>query len=329
MKRLLALVLLAAMLSGCTLPSLPGLSGQSGFQGHTTGVPLHDQAPDLNRVSAEEFIVYFQSSPEYARLAEYTDPRDPFSQLQQAKKGAAGKGIKEFYDQQYALTARLENTVEKRVDAWNDTASFDDSIYLYLMPMYSMELSYGATLTEQQEWGSVSSGIQMMFSYLSDGDATVQRNAAHDYTMTYTDNGAVVADHFRAAPSLGMQMLCHRDGELSQMFEYLNPQEGLHIWQSHTERLVIELEGNTITRYAYTKLLDTQPIHGETQLLLDAFPADRDTQAWLDWALCGTQHQAKNASTFQQWLYCDGNSLYITASAFLFGDPPHAVLPLS
>ncbi len=327
MKRSVIFLLTAALLVGCTgqSPSSSPAANPPG-KGRDTGVALHDNAPDLNRVSAEEFIDYFRNDPDFAELPDYQDPRDPYTDRNAAQKASAGKGVKEFYDQQTVLTGKVSSHVEKLVNIHNDTAGLDTMILMFFLPLNSMDVALGATFTEQQDWGSVSSGVQMAYSYMNGVSAAVTRNAAHDYTVSYEKESIATEDAFRANPNLGFQMVRRQKGEVKTLFEYLNPQEGLHVWQSSKERLVVEFQGETLVRYAYTSLLDAKAPHGEADLLLDAAP-ERDTQAWLDWALCGTTHRRENNKNFSIWLHFDGEALYLTNSSGFFGDPPHVAIP--
>lgn len=325
MKRLIAIVLISSvLLSGCNIAdvkdrltennedvmSYGGINSVNDIAGEinkNTGIEVHDNAPVLDEANVEEFLEYFKNSEDYVINPEFIDERNPFEEQLADEAQKAGKGIAEFYNEQNEIVTYLTNFVDKNVDKHNENAGFTDMILMIFLPMQSMELAMGATLTEQQPWETISSGVTQAFTFMGGSNASVTRNAAHDYTATYTnDEGNTVTDYFKANPDTGFQMLSYNNGEISEIFEYVHTEGNIYIWQTSYERLVMEYDGEKILKCAYTKLNEDETPYGESELILN-----NSQNCDFNWACQRDNYHTK--------IIYDGTTLKITATAFLFG----------
>lgn len=319
MKKLLILFLLAALLlTGCELDTmLSGItdqfSGISDGQGNrSSGIALHDNAPELSQVGIDEFLAYFEASDEYVDMGEFVDPRNPFEAALAAEKAALGKGYIDFYNEQSVMISAFENFIETNLDAYNEDKDLDTSVFLYLMAFYSWELAMGASFTEQTDWSQLQKGVVMAFEMFGGTDVEVVRNAAHSYTISYTNsNGERMLEHFRADARNGIQMICYRDGELSEFFEYFALGDDTYLWQSDTERLLLRYRDKTILSCRYSSLGEDSQPYTEAELLYgtDRRPDD----GWV------TERE-----DFHTLILFDGTTLEVTTVNFFFGGIGHA-----
>lgn len=276
-----------------------------------TGIAIHDNAPVLTADNLDEFLKYFEDSEDYVVMPDITDPRNTYDErlAKEAEETLlkVGKGINEFYNEQSNLTSYLSDFVNDNIDKYNETASFDNSILIFFLPFSSWELSMGATFNETAPWESVKSGVSQAFSFLGGSNVEVVRNDAHDYTVTYTNSdGENITDHFKGTPEHGLQMLSYTNGELDTIFEYIHKDESTYIWQSATERLVMEFDGEKITRCTYTSLNSEATRYNETDLIFDDF-----SNCDYDWPTDREEYGTK--------IVYDGETFKVTATAFLFG----------
>lgn len=248
-----------------------------------TGIAIHDNAPVLTADNLDEFLKYFEDSEDYVVMPDITDPRNTYDErlAKEAEETLlkVGKGINEFYNEQSNLTSYLSDFVNDNIDKYNETAP----------------------------WESVKSGVSQAFSFLGGSNVEVVRNDAHDYTVTYTNSdGENITDHFKGTPEHGLQMLSYTNGELDTIFEYIHKDESTYIWQSATERLVMEFDGEKITRCTYTSLNSEATRYNETDLIFDDF-----SNCDYDWPTDREEYGTK--------IVYDGETFKVTATAFLFG----------
>lgn len=330
MKKFIAIFLLfSLLLSGCDAVSQiadqignktgsPGKTAVSGEINRKTGVELHDKAPDLAEVGVEEYLAWFENSGAMTDMGEFTDLRDPFQAAQAAEKEALGKNFEEFYIEQSPMISYFENLVEKNLDAYNEDKDLDDSVFLYLTALYSwdlsMELAKGASFSEAEDWGTLEKGIVMAAEMFGGTDVAVTRNAPHNYTITYTDsNGARITDHYRADAGNGIQMLTYKDDRLHQFFEYVNLGNDRYVWQSISERLLLEYKDKVVYSAWYAKLNEDAQRYTENDLLYggEVIP----DPVWV-----------MEKEEFHTQISYDGTTLEVTTENFFFGGTGHAVI---
>ena len=318
MKRMLALLLAAALLlSGCNLlpaevtDPLPDANGthkenaDPGSQApridQNTGIALHDNAPDLAEAGIEEYLAYFQESADFVNMPDFRDERNPYEERLAAEKEALGKNFEEYYLEQSTMIAYFENFVEKHLDAYNEDKDYYDSVFLYLIAFQSMELAIGSSFTEEDDWAMLQRGMVMATEMFGGTNATVTRNAAHNYTITYNDSGAQVVDHFRADLGGGIQMLCYTDGELTEIFEFKELGNDTYAWQNNRERMVMTFKDKTVLSCWYSSLSDKATRYGEADLIFGS-------EVILD------QNWVAQRADFRNHIRFDGKLLDITAS---------------
>lgn len=322
MKKLTILfLLLCLLLTGCDLEAtisgivdkIPGVSNvYSDLGSGNSGITLHDNAPDLSKVGIDEYLSYFEASDEYVDMGEFIDPRNPYEAALAAEKAAIGKGYIDFYNEQFVMLSVFENFIEKNLDAYNEDKDLDTSVYLYLMAFYSWELAMGASFTEQTDWEQQQRGIAMAFEMFGGTDVEVIRNAAHNYTVSYTNSdGARMVEYFRADARNGIQMICYRDGELSEFFEYFHLGDDTYLWQNNTERLLLCYRDKTILSCLYSSLGEDSQPYTEAELLYgtDCHP----DPSWV------TEREEFNTQ-----ILFDGTTLEVTTVNFFFGNIGHA-----
>ncbi len=327
MKRRIALFLtLALLLSGCgifpkTPETRPGSSGSSTNikppeVNKKTGVEIHDNAPDLAKVGVEEYLAYFENSGVMADMGEFHDERNPYEERLAAEKEALGKNFEEYYLDQSTMIAYFERLVEKNLDAYNEDKDFNDNVLLYLTAFYSwdlsMELAMGSTFSEEDDWGMLQRGIIMAVEMFGGTDATVTRNAAHNYTITYTkESGEKVVDYFRADSGNGIQMLSYQDGVLNFFFEYIEMGNDTYVWQSNGERLVMRYKDKVVYECYYSSLPEDAAQYTEAELLYG-----KDITPDPVWVM--------DRGDFHTQISYDGTTLDVTTVNFFIGGIGHA-----
>ena len=336
MKRMLALILTAVvLLSGCDLlPAeltdlIPGISeaptGTSGSAGtaapsaasrqpdRDTGNDFHDNAPSLAEVGAEEYLAYFQASGDFVAMPDFHDERNPYEELLAEEKAALGKNFEEYYIAQGTMVGYFEYLIEEELDAYNEDKDLEDSVYLYLLPLQSMELAIGSSFSEEDDWAMLQRGMVMAAEMFGGENAVVTRNAAHNYTITYTDSkGGEVVDHFRADLGGGMQMLCYTDGVLTEFFEFRELGNDTYVWQNDRERLVMTYRDKTVLTAYYSMLPDEADPYGEADLIFGS-----EVTFDPDWV--AQREELHVDITF------DGTTLDIYTSSSFFGSDTHTV----
>lgn len=272
-----------------------------------TNDALIDNAPMVTHDNHDEFIAYLKENDAYVELEDFVDKRNPYETKLAKESKAKGKGVYEFYQEQDDLKNKLTDFVDNNVDAYNDNAGFDDMILMMYMPMYSMDLAMGATLSEQTPWATVSSGIVQAYNMLGGKNAKAVRNDAHDYTITFeNEDGKKATDHYIASSDKGFQMTRTIDKKLNSFYEYVQV-GNKHIWQSETERMYVEYDGDKIKKYAYTKI-DTEKEKAYTKKDLIFENPDKCSLKWT--------YERKNNKTK---IVYDGKKMSVLTEAFLFG----------
>ena len=226
--------------------------------------------------------------------------------------GVAQKNYIDYYNDQSVMTACLENLVEKNLDAYNEDKGLSDSVYLYLTAFYSWELAMGASFTEETPWEQLRQGIVMAFEMFGGTDVEVTRNGAHNYTVTYTNgDGQEMTEHFRADAQNGIQMICYKDGELSEFFEFVELGDDTYVWQSDTERLVMRCRDKVVYEAYYSSLPEEAEAYTEADLLYG-----KDVQPDAAWVM--------EREEFYTRISFDGTVLEVTTTNFFIGGIGHA-----
>ena len=309
MKKLLSFMITALAVS--TLVSGQILSVFAAEINRNTGIAIHDNAPVLTADNLDEFLKYFENTEDYVVMPDITDPRNTYEE-RLAKEAAetlqrVGKGINEFYNEQYALTTYLSDFVNDNIDKYNETADFTNMILIFFLPFNSWEMSMGATFNETSDWAMVSSGVSQAFSFMGGSNVEVIRNDAHDYTVTYTnDEGENITNYFKGNPEHGFQMLSYKGETLNEILEYIHKDENTYIWQSSNERLVVDFDGEKINRCTYTKLSSEDILYNEDDLI------------FADFSACDYEWPTDRKEYGTKIIY-DGETIKVTATAFLFG----------
>lgn len=327
MKRLSMLLLAACiLLSGCSILPDAGSSAENAsgdidqqpggnFAVNTqTGVDLHDNAPDLAEVGAEEYLAYFQASEDFVTMTDFHDERNPYEARLAAEKEALGKNFEEYYLEQGTMIPYFENLVEKNLDAYNEDKGLDDSVYLYLVAFQSMELAMGSSFSEEDDWATLQKGMVMAVEMFGGSNATVTRNSVHNYTIAYTgDEGEEIVDHFRADLGDGIQMLSYCDGKLSTFFEFRELGNDTYVWQNGRERLVMTYKDKEVFSCYYSYLPEDAQRYGEADLVFSAGNGFDAT-----WVM--------ERDNFHTRISFDGTTLEVTTTNFFFGGIGHAVI---
>lgn len=224
------------------------------------------------------------------------------------------KNFLDHYNEQSVMISVFESFVEKNLDAYNEDKGLDDSVYLYLIALDSWELAMGASFTEDSSWDTMQRGIAMAVEFFGGTDVTVTRNAAHNYTLAYTNgDGEKIVDHFRADSGSGIQMLSYNNDVLSSFFEYICLGDNTYVWQSGRERLLMEYQDKVISSCHYSSLNEESPRNTEADLLYgtDAVP----DPAWV-----------MEREDFHTRITYDGTTLEVTTVNFFIGGVGHAVI---
>ena len=168
---------------------------------------------------------------ERATLPPVMEPvMEPFGSTE-ADPGSVQKNFIDYYNDQSVMVSSFEKLVEEKLDAYNEDKGLNDSVYLYLMAFYSWELAMGASFTEETSWEQLRQGVVMAYEMFGGTNVEAIRNDAHNYTITYTNgDGAVMTEYFRADAQNGIQMICYKDGILSEFFEFIELGDNTYVW---------------------------------------------------------------------------------------------------
>lgn len=264
---------------------------------------------DLTAENLQDYFAMYAKDVDLEAMPPVIEPpREPIYQEEVLKN------FLDHYNEQSVMISVFENLVEKNVDAYNEDKGFDDSVYLYLSALYSWELTMGASFTEDGSWDMMQRGIAMAVEFFGGTDVTVTRNAAHNYTLAYTNgDGEKIVDHFRADSGNGIQMLSYNNDVLSSFFEYISLGNNTFVWQSGRERLLMEYQDKVIHSCYYSNLNEESQRNTEVDLLYgtDAAP----TPAWV-----------MERDDFHTKISFDGTRLEVTTVNFFIGGVGHAVI---
>ena len=227
--------------------------------------------------------------------------------------GPVWKSYEEFYNEQSIMVARFENLAEDLVDTYNETAAWEDSIYMWLLAFNSSRFSMGSSFDEETDWASMSQGMVMAYEMMWGTDVVCTRNDAYDYTVTYTSyDGEAKADHFRVFEN-GVQMRSYTEGTLTDFVEYMELGNDTYVWQSARERMVMVYRNKTVLEAYYSNLTEESVYYGEENLIFDA-EGTFDAQ----WVL--------GRGTFHTAIAYDGTTMEVHTALTLFGSATHAVI---
>lgn len=216
-----------------------------------------DGAPVLSEVGIDEFLAYFESDPEFVEFEEFFDKRGAdFVSVSEQKGMEKVKTFYETYDEGYQLLSKFDQLVNSNLDRHNDeTENFDEMLIMIFLPFWSMEIAYSSPLSENEDWATVEVQAAQTFSFFGGENVKAVKNAPYDYTVSYIQDGVRIVDHFKQNIETGaIQMLCYHDKELNEMFEYVPLGNGMYAWQTLSERMVMNWDGQQITECAYSSL---------------------------------------------------------------------------
>ena len=270
---------------------------------------------DSDSLTAENLQDFFAM---YAKDVDLTAPpaiMEPTPEPFYTVEAEVLKNFQDYYNEQSVMVAVFENFVEKHLDAYNEDKDYYDSVFLYLIAFQSMELAMGSSFTEEDDWAMLQRGMVMAAEMFGGTNATVTRNAAHNYTITYNDSGAQVVDHFRADLGGGIQMLCYIDGELTEIFEFKELGNDTYAWQNNRERMVMTFKDKTVLSCWYSGLSDKAARYGEADLI---FGSD----------IIPNQNWVAQREDFRNHIRFDGTLLEVYASNSGWGFAEHAQIEI-
>jgi len=222
------------------------------------------------------------------------------------------KNFIDYYNDQSTMVSIFEKLVEKNLDKYNEDKGLDDSVFLYLIAFDSWELAMGASFTEETSWEQLRQGIVMAFEMFGGTNVEVLRNEAHNYTVTYTnDDGETLTEHFRADAQNGIQMICYKDGVLSEFFEFIELGDNTYVWQSDTERMLMRYQDKTVLSCWYSALGEETPSYTEADLLYGT--SNQPNDAWV-----------MEREEFHTRISFNGTALDVTTVNFFIGGVGHA-----
>ncbi len=228
--------------------------------------------------------------------------------------GSVQKNYVDYYNDQYTMVSYFEKLLEKNLDIYNEDKGLDDSVYLYLTAFYSWELAIGASFTEETSWEQLQPGIAMAYEMFGGTDVEITRNDAHNYTVTYTNgDGVKLTEHMRADAQNGIQMICYKDGVLSEFFEFIELGDDMYLWQNDRERLLMHYKDKVVYECYYSRLPEDAAKYTETDLLYGG-----DIQPDAAWVM--------ERGEFHTRISFDGTVLEVTTTNFFIGGIGHAVI---
>lgn len=227
--------------------------------------------------------------------------------------GPVRKTYDEFYNEQSVMVARFENLVEDIVDAHNETADWENYVYMWLLAFNNSRFAMGGSFDEETDWASMSQGMAMAYEMLWGTDVVCTRNEAYDYSVTYTSyDGEAMEDRFCVYEN-GIQMRSYTDGVLTQFVEYMELGNDTYVWQSARERMILVHRDKTVLEGYYSNLVEETEYYGEGDLLFGS-----DTVPDADWVL--------EREEFHTAVAYDGVTMEIDTAVTLFGSATHAVI---
>ena len=264
----------------------------------------------------QDFFAMYARDPDLTALPPVMEPvMEPFGSTE-ADPGSVQKNFIDYYNDQSVMVSSFEKLVEEKLDAYNEDKGLNDSVYLYLMAFYSWELAMGASFTEETSWEQLRQGVVMAYEMFGGTNVEVIRNDAHNYTVTYTNgDGAVMTEYYRADAQNGIQMICYKDGILSEFFEFIELGNDAYVWQSNTERMLMIYKDKVVYECYYSSLSEEDAEYTESDLLYgsDLIP----DVAWV-----------MERDQFHTRISHDGTTLEVTTANFFIGGIGHAEISL-
>jgi len=165
---------------------------------------------------------------------------------------AAGKA-KDYagaYEQATAIQEAFSKIVTDAIDNYSGDNADNVKMIMAGLELMSMDLAFTASFSEDPQ---TLQGVSMALSFLGVKDAKAVRNAAHDYTVTFTDqNGAAAELSGKFDPgSGGLQMISKTGGTLSSFYEFVPLGGDKYAYQTDGERAVIGYAGGNVTSFVY------------------------------------------------------------------------------
>ena len=264
----------------------------------------------------QDFFAMYARDADLTVLPPVMEPvMEPFGSTE-ADPGSVQKNFIDYYNDQSVMVSSFEKLVEEKLDAYNEDKGLNDAVYLYLMAFYSWELAMGASFTEETSWEQLRQGVVMAYEMFGGTNVEAIRNDAHNYTITYTNgDGAVMTEYFRADAQNGIQMICYKDGILSEFFEFIELGNDAYVWQSNTERMLMIYKDKVVYECYYSSLSEEDAEYTESDLLYgsDLIP----DAAWV-----------MERDQFHTRISHDGTTLEVTTTNFFIGGIGHAEISL-
>lgn len=264
----------------------------------------------------QDFFAMYARDADLTVLPPVMEPvMEPFGSTE-ANPGSVQKNFIDYYNDQSVMVSSFDKLVEEKLDAYNEDKGLNDSVYLYLMAFYSWELAMGASFTEETSWEQLRQGVVMAYEMFGGTNVEAIRNDAHNYTITYTNgDGAVMTEYFRADAQNGIQMICYKDGILSEFFEFIELGNDAYVWQSNTERMLMIYKDKVVYECYYSSLSEEDAEYTESDLLYgsDLIP----DVAWV-----------MERDQFHTRISHDGTTLEVTTANFFIGGIGHAEISL-
>ncbi len=264
----------------------------------------------------QDFFAMYARDADLTVLPPVMEPvMEPFGSTE-ADPGSVQKNFIDYYNDQSVMVSSFEKLVEEKLDAYNEDKGLNDAVYLYLMAFYSWELAMGASFTEETSWEQLRQGVAMAYEMFGGTNVEAIRNDAHNYTITYTNgDGAVMTEYFRADAQNGIQMICYKDGILSEFFEFIELGNDAYVWQSNTERMLMIYKDKVVYECYYSSLSEEDAEYTESDLLYgsDLIP----DAAWV-----------MERDQFHTRISHDGTTLEVTTTNFFIGGIGHAEISL-
>ncbi len=271
---------------------------------------------NLTADNLQDYFAMYARDADLTVLPPVMEPvMEPFGSTE-ADPGSVQKNFIDYYNDQSVMVSSFEKLVEEKLDAYNEDKGLNDSVYLYLMAFYSWELAMGASFTEETSWEQLRQGVVMAYEMFGGTNVEAIRNDAHNYTITYTNgDGAVMTEYFRADAQNGIQMICYKDGILSEFFEFIELGNDAYVWQSNTERMLMIYKDKVVYECYYSSLSEEDAEYTESDLLYGSDPIP--DVAWV-----------MERDQFHTRISHDGTTLEVTTTNFFIGGIGHAEISL-
>lgn len=174
-----------------------------------------------------------------------------------------------------------------------------------LYPLSDEELVFTAGLQEK-DFQSSQREILKRIELLGNINPKVTRNAAHDYTISFTNNDGEVQQHCLFDPQVGsLRMNAITNGQASGLYEFIPLGQDQYAFQTDKERAVVTYADGAIKGFRYT--MQDEDIPGYTAEHDGIYPqADGLDEAWV-----------QEKGPFEQTMTFDGSTLHIEAMPLL------------